>query len=80
MSRLTDRMALAKVILSELKRQELSRTELEKKTITKAGISAATFENIFRYLTQSGYVQKNSIEHRAKYVLTDKGAKLIDAL
>jgi len=80
MSRLTDRMALAKIILSELNRQALSRTELEKKTITKAGISAATFESIFRYLTQSGYVQKSSTAHRAKYTLTNKGSKLIDAL
>jgi predicted transcriptional regulator len=73
-------MALAKIVLHELKRQPLSRTELEKKTITKAGTSAATFENIFRYLTQDGYIQKSSTKHRAKYLLTDKGTKLLEAL
>jgi predicted transcriptional regulator len=79
MSRLTDRMALAKIVLHELKRQTLSRTDLEKKTIAKAG-TPATFESIFRFLSQGGYVQKSSKDYRAKYVLTDKGAKFLEAL
>jgi len=79
MNSLTDRLALAKIVLSELKRQTLSRTELEKKTITKTG-TTATFESIFHYLVQGGYVQKSSTKHRAKYILTDKGTKLLEAL
>jgi len=79
MSHLTNRMALAKIVLHELKRQPLSRTNLEKRTITKNG-TTATFENIFQYLTQNGYIQKSSTEHRAKYTITDKGTKLLEAL
>lgn len=76
MKSLTDRIALAKIVLHELNRQPLSRTELEKRTITKAG-SHASFESIFRYLIQSGYVQKSSPAFRARYVLTEKGAKFL---
>ena len=64
MRRLTDRMDLAKIVLKELERQQLSRTELEKRTVKKAG-THATFEGIFRFRVQSGYLQKNGQKHRA---------------
>jgi predicted transcriptional regulator len=79
MKRLNERMDLAKIVLYELKRQSLCRTELERRTIAKAG-SHATFESIFRYLVQGGYVEKSAPKHRAKYLLTEKGAKLLEAI
>ncbi len=79
MRRLTERMNLAKMVLKELSRQPLSRTELEQRTIRKAG-THATFEGIFRYLNQDGYVVKSEPTHRAKYVITEKGTKLLEAI
>jgi predicted transcriptional regulator len=72
-------MNLAKIVLKELKRQPLSRTELEKRTVRKAG-THATFEGIFRFLVQNGYVQKSGQKHRAPYVITEKGAKFLEAI
>ncbi|MBT0159309.1 hypothetical protein G4O51_04920 [Candidatus Bathyarchaeota archaeon A05DMB-2] len=79
MRRLNDRINLAKTVLKELSREPLCRTELEKRTVRKNG-THATFEGIFRFLVQSGYVQKNEQKHRANYVLTEKGAKFLEAL
>jgi DNA-binding PadR family transcriptional regulator len=72
-------MALAKAVLKELSRQPLHRTELEKRTVRKLG-THATFEGIFRYLIQKGYVQKSEERHRAKYLITEKGSKLLEAI
>lgn len=72
-------MDLAKNVLHELKRQPLCRTELENRTIRKAG-SHAAFESTFSLLVQDGYVQKSSPKFRAKYVLTEKGAKLLEVI
>ena len=72
-------MDFAKIVLRELSRQPLSRTELETRTTKKAGTHAA-FEGIFRYLVQEGYTQKSGPQHRAKYIITDKGAKLLEAI
>jgi len=79
MRRLTDRMHLAKTVLKELDRQPLCRTELEKRTVRKLG-THATFEGIFRYLVQSGYVVKSEQKHRAAYVITERGVKFLEAL
>ena len=79
MRRLTDRMHLAKTVLKELNKQPLCRTELEKRTVKKTG-THATFEGIFRYLVQSGYVQKSEQKHRAAYVITERGTKFLEAL
>jgi predicted transcriptional regulator len=79
MRHLRDRMNLAKMVLKELERQQLCRTELEKRTVRKSG-THATFEGIFRFLVQSGYVEKSGQKHRAPYVLTEKGAKFLEAL
>ncbi len=76
---LTERLHLAKIVLTELNRHPLCRTEIEKRTIRKAG-THATFEGIFRYLVQSGYVVKSEQKHRAAYVITEKGAKFLEAL
>jgi predicted transcriptional regulator len=72
-------MDLAKIVLHELKCQPFSRTELEKRTTNKAG-SHAAFESTFGLLVQDGFAQKNSPKYRAKYVLTEKGAKLLEAI
>ncbi len=79
MRRLNERMNFAKIVLKELSRQPLSRTELEQRTTKKAG-THATFEGIFRYLTQDGYVVKSEPTHRAKYIITEKGTKLLEAI
>jgi len=71
---------LAKIVLHELSRQSLGRTELEKRTVQKSDVTHAVFESTFKHLSSGGYVQKSSTEYRAKYVLTDKGAKLLEAL
>jgi DNA-binding PadR family transcriptional regulator len=72
-------MDFAKTVLKELERQPLSRTELEKRTVRKAG-THATFEGIFRFLVQSGYLQKSGQKHRAPYVITEKGAKFLEVI
>jgi DNA-binding PadR family transcriptional regulator len=79
MRRLDDRLHLAKTVLHELSRQHLCRTDLEKKTVKKIG-THATFEGIFRYLVQNGYVQKSEQKHRAPYLITEKGLKLLEGL
>jgi predicted transcriptional regulator len=79
MRSLTERLHLAKIVLKELDKQPLCRTEIEKRTVKKVG-THATFEGIFRYLTQSGYVQKSEQKHRAAYMITEKGAKFLEAL
>jgi DNA-binding PadR family transcriptional regulator len=79
MNRLSERMQLAKTVLRELSRQPLCRTELEKRTVRRAG-THATFEGMFRYLVQSGYVQKSEQKHRAAYVITEKGAKFLEVI
>jgi DNA-binding PadR family transcriptional regulator len=79
MRHLNERLGLAKTVLKELSRQSLCRTELEKRTVRKFG-THATFEGIFRYLVQNGYVQKSEQKHRAPYVITEKGLKLLEGL
>jgi DNA-binding PadR family transcriptional regulator len=79
MRRLKDRMNLAKTVLKELEGRQLCRTELENRTVRKKG-THATFEGIFRFLVQSGYLEKSGQKHRAPYVLTEKGAKFLEAL
>ncbi len=79
MKRLTERMNLAKVILKELSRQPLCHTEIERRTVRRTG-THATFEGIFRYLVKSGFVQKSEPKHRANFVVTEKGAKLLEAI
>jgi DNA-binding PadR family transcriptional regulator len=72
-------MHLAKTVLKELSRQPLCRTELEKRTVRKFG-THATFEGIFRYLVQNGYIVKSEQKHRAAYVITERGTKFLEAL
>jgi predicted transcriptional regulator len=79
MRRLTERMQLARTVLRELSRQPLCRTELEMRTVRKFG-THATFEGMFRYLVQGGYVQKSEQKHRAAYVITEKGAKFLEVI
>jgi predicted transcriptional regulator len=79
MRRLKERMNLAKTVLKEINRQPLCRTELEQRTIKKSG-TPASFEGIFRFLVQDGYVMKSEAKHRADYIITAKGVKLLEAL
>ncbi|XHH10482.1 MAG: hypothetical protein ACFCUE_07595 [Candidatus Bathyarchaeia archaeon] len=79
MRRLNDRMDLAKTVLKELDKEQLTRTELENRTVRKRG-THATFEGIFRYLIQGGYIEKTEQKHRSNYKVTEKGAKLLEAI
>lgn len=79
MRNLHSRLSLARTVLKELSRQSLGRTQLEKRTVRKLG-THATFEGIFQYLVQNGYVQKSEQRHRAPYVITEKGTKLLEGL
>jgi|WetSurMetagenome_2_1015567.scaffolds.fasta_scaffold1684096_1 DNA-binding PadR family transcriptional regulator len=79
MRKLNDRLDLAKIVLTELSKENLSRTELESRTVRKKG-THATFEGIMRYLIQEGYVEKNTLKHRSNYKITEKGAKLLEAI
>jgi DNA-binding PadR family transcriptional regulator len=79
MRRLHERLSLAKTVLRELSKTSLCRTELEKRTVKRLG-THATFEGIFHYLVQNGYVQKSEQKHRAPYVITEKGSKLLEGL
>ncbi|MEM3577566.1 MAG: hypothetical protein QXX51_03815 [Candidatus Bathyarchaeia archaeon] len=79
MRRLDERLRLAMAVLKELNKQPTCRTELEKRTVKKLG-THATFEGIFHYLVKNGYVRKSEARHRAPYVITEKGVKLLEAL
>lgn len=79
MRRLHDRLRLAKIVLTELKKRPLCRTELEKRTVRQFGTHSA-FENMFRYLVQGGYVEKSERRHRAPYIITEKGLKFLEGL
>jgi predicted transcriptional regulator len=79
MRKLQERLCLAKTILHELRKSPLGRTEIEKRTVKKRG-THATFEGMFRYLVQNGYVSKSEQKHRAPYVVTEKGLKLLEGL
>ena len=79
MRSLAERIQLAKTVLKELSRQPLCRTELEKRTVRKYG-THATFDGIFHYLVQNGYVVKSDQKHRAPYALTDRSARFLEAL
>jgi predicted transcriptional regulator len=79
MRKLHERLRLAKIVLSELQKSPLGRTELEKRTVKKFG-THATFEGIFRYLLEGGYIQKNGQVHRAPYRITERGLKLLEGL
>jgi len=79
MRRLTDRLSLAKVVLEEISQKPLCRTEIEQRTVRKAG-THATFEGIFRYLINDGYVVKLEHKHLSQYKITEKGEKLLEAI
>ncbi len=79
MSRLSERMNFAKIVLCELSHQPLRRTELETRALHHGG-TPASFEGIFRYLTQDGFVAKTEQKHCSTYTLTEKGAKLLEAI
>lgn len=79
MRRLHDRMDLAKTVLKELSKEHLTRTEVENRTVRKKG-THATFEGIFRYLIQDGYIEKTEQKHRSSYKVTEKGVKLLEAI
>jgi predicted transcriptional regulator len=79
MKKLKERLALAKIILYQLSRSDVSRSQLEKKAIIECG-THSTFEAIFQYLIENGYVEKTGREHRALYRITDKGKRFFEGI
>ncbi len=77
--RFEERIRLARIVLSELKKQPLRRSVLEKRTVMHCG-THATFEGIFRFLLDEGFVEKTSGEHTAPYRITAKGLKFLEGL
>ena len=76
---LQERLRLAKIVLHELRRSPLRRTELEKRTIKQCG-THGTFESIFKYLLQNGYIQKSGQRHLDPYTITEKGQRFLEGL
>jgi len=76
---LQERLRLAKIVLSELERNPLRRTQLEKKTVMHCG-THSTFEGIFHYLKQNGYLEKAEAKHTAPYRITEKGRRFLGGL
>jgi predicted transcriptional regulator len=76
---LEERLKLAKVILHKLSIEPLPRSLLNKRFIQQSGTSAI-FEGIFKFLIQSGYVEKNGSAHRAPYCITEKGRRFLEGL
>ncbi|MCW4010642.1 MAG: hypothetical protein NWF05_08485 [Candidatus Bathyarchaeota archaeon] len=70
---------MAKTVLRELSRQPLCRTELEKRTVRRCG-THATFEGMFRFLVEGGYLQKSEPKHRAAYVITERGTRFLEVI
>lgn len=79
MKSLDHRIRLARTVLNEMKKYPLSRSEIERRTLRKSG-THSSFEGIFCYLVKAGYIQKNAEKQRAPYVLTEKGAKFLEAI
>ncbi len=80
MKRMSERIELAKIVLTELSRQKLCRTALESKTTKKAG-THATFESIFNFLVEREYIAKEKPqEHRSSYMITTKGSKFLEGI
>jgi len=77
--RFEERIRLARIVLSELKRQPLRRSVLEKRTVMHCG-THATFDGIFRFLVAEGFVEKTSSEHTAPYRITAKGLRFLEGL
>lgn len=67
------------LILRELSRSPLSRRQLQLRFMRRFE-SPSAFESTFQYLAREGRIAKSSSEHRAPYVLTDSGRKLLEAL
>jgi len=76
---LKERLRLAKIVLAELKKSPLRRTELEKRTVKQCG-THSTFEGIFRYLLQNGYVEKSGQRHLDSFAITERGLKFLEGL
>lgn len=73
------RLNLAKIVLHELNKMPTNRTQLEKRTVKRCG-THASFEGIFHFLKENGYIEKSAQRHRAPYRITEKGRKLLEGL
>lgn len=73
------RLNLAKIVLHELDKTPTNRTQLEKRATRKYG-THASFESIFHFLKESGYLEKTAERHRAPYRITEKGKRLLEGL
>ena len=79
MKSLDERLTLAKTVLRELSKEPLSRTRLDKKVTHKIG-THASFEGMFHYLIQKGYIEKSGQNKRDPYRITEKGKRFLGGL
>jgi predicted transcriptional regulator len=80
MRSITARLENAKAVLAVLKRQATNRTMLEQAVVRNGYGTHATFEGIFKWLCNDGYIVKSERRHRSPYVITEAGEKLYEAL
>jgi predicted transcriptional regulator len=73
LSKLNDRLDVARAILKELSKGSLRRTALEKRVFKNANVSYGEFDRMFAFLCQDGDVEKCSSEHTGAYRLTERG-------
>ena len=65
--------------MREVSRGSCSLSVLETRVLTRAG-THATFQSLFYFLRDSGFITKSTSDHRAVNCISDKGRLLLEAL
>ena len=77
MTKLNEKLHLARIVLRELERGgPLRWSELEKRTIKQCG-TTGTFKAIMRFLKSNHYVEKLGSSHTDPYTITEKGLRFL---
>lgn len=79
MDKFEEKLKLAKVILTELKKGPACRVNLLKRVIQSCG-SPARFDNTFNWLKRTGRIRKAGLGHRDPYEITWKGQQFLSGL
>lgn len=74
-----EKLKLAKVILTQLKKGPLRRVDLLKRVIQACG-SPSRFNSTFNWLKTTRRISKTGYGHRDPYKITWMGEKFLDAL
>jgi len=70
---------LAKIVLAQLNQQNLRYTQLYKRVLAHCG-TPSSFERVFLFLKQGGYVEKSGGEHIAPYRITERGKRFLEVI